>query len=57
MTQYSQKHQEYMDAAVEQAEDLMQTYLLIPKEEMDEFRELSTARKQIMIEEGLGIDE
>lgn len=57
MTQYSQKHQDFMDAAVEQAEDLMQTYLLIPKEKMDDFRELSTARKQIMIEEGLGINE
>ena len=57
MTQYSQKHQEFMDAAVEQTEDLLQTYLLIPAEEMEGFRELSAARKQIMMEEGLGINE
>lgn len=57
MTQYTQKHQVFMDAAVEQVEDLLQTYLLIPKEEMNDFRELSAARKQIMIEEGLGINE
>lgn len=57
MTQYSEKHQEFMDAAVEQTEDLLQTYLNIPKEKLPEFRELSSARRQIMIEEGLGINE
>ena len=57
MTQYSQNHQEFMDAVVEQTEDLMQTYLNIPKEKIEEFRDLSTARRQIMIEEGLGINE
>ena len=57
MTQYSEKHQEFMDAAVEQMEDIIQVYLNIPGEEMAEFRDLSTARKQIMIEEGLGINE
>ena len=57
MSQYSAKHQEFMDAAVEQIEDLMQTYLNIPKGKMEEFRDLSSARRQIMIEEGLGINE
>lgn len=57
MTQYSQKHQEFMDAAMEQTEELIQTYLNIPKEKIEEFRELSTARRQIMMEEGLGINE
>lgn len=57
MTQYSKKHQEFMDAAVTQIEDLLHTYIRIPKEEMDKFRELSIARKQIMLEEGLGINE
>lgn len=57
MTEYSKKHQDFMDAAIEQTEDLLQTYLFIPAEEMEEFRELSAARKQIMIEEGLGINE
>lgn len=57
MTQYSQKHQAFMDDAVAQAEDLIQTYLNVPADKLSEFRELSSARKQIMIEEGLGIDE
>ncbi len=57
MTQYSQKHQAFMDDAVEQTETLIQTYLNIPEDRIEEFRELSTARKQIMIEEGLGINE
>lgn len=57
MTQYSEKHQAFMDDAVGQAEDLFQTYLNIPADKLAEFKELSTARKQIMIEEGLGINE
>ena len=57
MTQYSQEHQAFMDGAVEQTEGLIQTYLNVPAEKIAEFRELSSARRQVMIEEGLGIDE
>jgi len=57
MTQYAQKHQEFIDAAVEQTEALLQTYMNIPEEKISEFRELSTARRQIMVEEGWGIHE
>jgi len=57
MTQYSAKHQEFMDAIVLQTEELIQTYLNVPEDKIAEFRELSSARRQIMIEEGLGINE
>ena len=57
MTQYSQKHQVFMDDVIEQTETLIQTYLNIPADRMEEFRGLSSARRQIMIEEGLGINE
>lgn len=54
---YSEKHQAFIDDAVAQTEQLLHTYLNIPKEEMEQFKNLSTARKQIRIEEGLGINE
>lgn len=57
MTQYSAKHQAFMDDAVLQIEELIQTYLNVPADKIEEFRELSSARRQIMIEEGLGINE
>ncbi len=57
MTQYTQTHQDFMDDAIAQVEELLQTYINIPKDKMAEFRELSTARRQIMMEEGLGINE
>lgn len=57
MTEYSAVHQAFMDDMVQQVEDLIQTYLNVPADKIEEFRELSSARKQIMIEEGLGINE
>ena len=57
MAQYSETHQAFMDDVVIMTEELIQTYLNVPADKMEEFRELSTARRQIMIEEGLGINE
>ena len=57
MTQYSEKHQAFMDDAILQIEELLQAYMNVPADKIAEFRELSSARRQIMIEEGLGINE
>ena len=57
MTEYTEQHQACMDDIIGQTEDLLQTYLNIPAEKMDEFWEMSKARKQIMMEEGLRINE
>lgn len=50
--QYEPQHQECMDAAVETAEDLIQTYFNLTDEERESFAEISSARRQILMEEG-----
>jgi len=46
-----------MDDLVQLMEDMMQTYMNISDEDIAAFPELSKARRQIIIEEGLGINE
>lgn len=50
---YKPIHQECMYAAVKQMEDLIQTYLGVSDEDIANFSEMSTARRQIIMEEGL----
>ena len=57
MERYTAKHQACMDDAIEQMEDLIQVYFNIPDEDMERFSEISTARRQIIMEEGIGINE
>lgn len=57
MEEYSPKHQACMDDAIAQMEDLIQVYFNISDEDMDKFPELSKARRQIIMEEGIGINE
>ena len=54
---YKPVHQECMDDLVELMEDMIQTYMNVSDEDMAAFPELSKARRQIIIEEGLGINE
>ncbi len=51
--QYQPVHQECMDDMVEQIEALIQTYFNISEEDMATFPEMSKARRQILMEEGL----
>lgn len=51
--QYKPVHQACMTDAVEQAEDLIQTYFNLTDEEIESFETLSNARRQILMEEGL----
>ena len=51
--QYKPEHQVCMTAAVEQAEDLIQTYFNLTDEEIESFDTLSNARRQILMEEGM----
>lgn len=55
--QYKPEHQTCMTAAVEQAEDLIQTYFSLTDEEIESFETLSNARRQILMEEGLARNE
>ena len=57
MERYIPTHQACMDDAIEQMEDLIQVYFNIPDEDMERFSEISTARRQIIMEEGIGINE
>lgn len=54
---YNAQHQECMNDIVALMEDLIQTYMNISDEDMEGFWELSKARRQILLEEGLGINE
>jgi len=54
---YKPVHQECMDDLVQLMEDMVQTYLNVSDEDIAAFPELSKARRQIIIEEGLGINE
>ena len=55
--QYTEEHQACMDDAVAQVEALIQTYFGVSDEDMSGFRELSKARRQILMEEGLELYE
>lgn len=55
--QYKPQHQECMDAAIQQAEDIIQTYFNLTDEEIESFETLSGARRQVLMEEGLQRDE
>lgn len=57
MEEYSTKHQACMDDAIAQMEDLIQVYFNISDGDMERFPELSTARRQVLMEEGIGINE
>ena len=50
---YAPVHQECMDDVVAQVELLIQTYLGVSDEDIAGFREMSKARRQIVMEEGL----
>ena len=54
---YTPEHQACMDDAVEQTELLIQAYLGVSDEDIEGFREMSKARRQIIMEEGLVIYE
>ena len=55
--QYQPVHQECMDDMVAQLEDLLQTYFHVSDEDIEAFPEMSKARRQIVMEEGLGLYE
>lgn len=55
--QYMPVHQECMDDAVAQIEMLIQTYLGVSDEDIAGFRDMSKARRQIIMEEGLAFYE
>ena len=50
---YTQEHQAFMIDAVAQLEDIIQTYCNLTDEEIESFETLSSARRQILMEEGL----
>lgn len=55
--QYKRQHQECMDDIVVLMEGMIQTYFNISDEDMESFPEMSNARRQILMEEGLGNNE
>ena len=55
--QYKPVHRECMMAAVEQAEDIIQTFFNLTDEEIESFETLSDARRVILMEEGMARNE
>ena len=55
--EYSIQHQACMDDLVADMEAFIQTYYHLTDEEIDSFKELSKARRQILLEEGIAENE
>jgi len=56
-SQYTQEHLETMENMVQEIHLLLKTYWNISEEDLENFPRMSTARRQIILEEGLGIGE
>lgn len=54
--EFSEKHIETMMAVEDQVHQLLAVYCHVPLETVETFPELSAARRQIILEEGMGID-
>lgn len=55
--QYTQKHRKTMEAMVDEVHLLLKTYFHVSDEELERFPELSAARRQLVLERGMGINE
>lgn len=56
-SQYTPEHLEAMENMVQEIHLLLKTYWNIREEDLENFPQMSTARRQIILEEGLGIGE